>query len=352
MKAGLTLGLSHSEEPDRSARESIGRAVTTTFNGRRHSAADAFLTPARHRSNLSVRVDAPVQRLLFKQRRADGVVYGSGSAARTAHCRREIIVSAGTVNSPRLLIWSGIGPGNHLRRFRIEVIADLPGVGANLHDHSMLGVAAAVQPQLSINRELRGVRKLSNGLRWLLTQRSRVRRSAPSRRVARCSWVCSMSAICSSSPIQTFPQNASWPVATWTWASCAHTSARRCCKQPRKNSGKSVPASRTVRSAAGITSACASKVVNKYKVGKHFALTIEESDFQFHRIEQQVAAEAALDGLYVIRTSVPKKQMDSAEAVRSYKALAEVAMASTTPDRAKSPSRYYDACDDCRARST
>lgn len=66
------------------------------------------------------------------------------------------------------------------------------------------------------------------------------------------------------------------------------------------------------------------KVVNKYKVGKHFALTIEESDFQFHRIERQVAAEAALDGLYVIRTSVPKKQMNSAEAVRSYKALAEV----------------------------
>lgn len=66
------------------------------------------------------------------------------------------------------------------------------------------------------------------------------------------------------------------------------------------------------------------KVVNKYKVGKHFALTIEESDLRFHRIDKQVAAEAALDGLYVIRTSVPKKQMTSAEAVRSYKALAEV----------------------------
>lgn len=66
------------------------------------------------------------------------------------------------------------------------------------------------------------------------------------------------------------------------------------------------------------------KVVNKYKVGKHFALTIEESGLQFHRIEKQVAAEAALDGLYVIRTNVPKKQMNSAEAVRSYKALAEV----------------------------
>jgi len=66
------------------------------------------------------------------------------------------------------------------------------------------------------------------------------------------------------------------------------------------------------------------RVVNKYKVGKHFALTIEESDFAFQRLEGQIAAEAALDGLYVIRTSVPKKQMSSAEAVLSYKALAEV----------------------------
>ena len=66
------------------------------------------------------------------------------------------------------------------------------------------------------------------------------------------------------------------------------------------------------------------KVVNKYKVGKHFALTIEETGFEFQRLEKQIAAEAALDGIYVIRTSVPKKQMSSAEAVRSYKALAEV----------------------------
>jgi len=66
------------------------------------------------------------------------------------------------------------------------------------------------------------------------------------------------------------------------------------------------------------------KVVNKYNVGKHFALTIEDAHFEFHRLEKQVTAEAALDGIYVIRTSVPKQQMDSAEAVRSYKALAEV----------------------------
>ncbi len=66
------------------------------------------------------------------------------------------------------------------------------------------------------------------------------------------------------------------------------------------------------------------KVVNKYKVGKHFALTIQDTCFEFHRLEQQVRQEAALDGLYVIRTSVPAQQMTSADTVRSYKALAEV----------------------------
>lgn len=66
------------------------------------------------------------------------------------------------------------------------------------------------------------------------------------------------------------------------------------------------------------------KVLNKYKVGKHFALSIEESGFTFQRLDLQIAAEAALDGLYVIRTSVPKQQMSSAEAVRNYKALAQV----------------------------
>jgi transposase len=66
------------------------------------------------------------------------------------------------------------------------------------------------------------------------------------------------------------------------------------------------------------------KVVNKYKVGKHFSLAIEDTGFEFHRLEKQIEAEAALDGIYVIRTSLTKKQMSSAEAVRSYKALAEV----------------------------
>ena len=69
---------------------------------------------------------------------------------------------------------------------------------------------------------------------------------------------------------------------------------------------------------------CVGRVVNKYKVAKHFALKISDRRFDFHRVEDEIAAEAALDGIYVIRTSVPKKQMSAAEAVRNYKALANV----------------------------
>ena len=69
---------------------------------------------------------------------------------------------------------------------------------------------------------------------------------------------------------------------------------------------------------------CVGRVVNKYKVAKHFALKISDRRFDFHRVEEQIAAEAALDGIYVIRTSVPKKQMSAADAVRNYKALANV----------------------------
>jgi len=108
-------------------------------------------------------------------------------------------------------------------------------------------------------------------------------------------------------------------------AGSERTSARRSWRRRRRNFRKSTRASRTApcagRDKIGLR---VGKVVNKYKVGKHFALTIEENGFNYQRLEKQIAAEAALDGIYVIRTSVAKKQMTSAEAVRSYKALAEV----------------------------
>ena len=107
----------------------------TARNGRRSSAAVAYLKPARKRRNLSVRTGARVLRVLVENGRATGVEYVLGGKTRVIHARREVIMSAGAINTPKLLMLSGIGPAAELRRHGIAVLHDLPGVGQNLQDH-------------------------------------------------------------------------------------------------------------------------------------------------------------------------------------------------------------------------
>jgi len=112
------------------------------LNGRRHSAAAAFLAPAMSRPNFEIYSRARVTRLLIERGRAVGVEYvrdGSGERMR-AHAAREVVLCAGAIESPRLLMLSGIGSADHLRAHGIDVDADLPGVGRNLQDHLKLSV--------------------------------------------------------------------------------------------------------------------------------------------------------------------------------------------------------------------
>jgi choline dehydrogenase len=108
--------------------------------GRRASAATVFLEPILDRPNLRVETGAHVTRVLFEGTRAVGVAYLQGGEAKEARARREVIVSAGALQSPKVLMLSGIGPAAHLREHGIEVVADLPGVGQNLQDHVQLPV--------------------------------------------------------------------------------------------------------------------------------------------------------------------------------------------------------------------
>ncbi|MFC4508314.1 MULTISPECIES: GMC family oxidoreductase [Streptomyces] len=103
--------------------------------GRRQSAADAYLSPALNRPNLTVVTDTVVHRLLFDGTRCTGVEYGIGSEARRATTGGEVVLTAGTIGSAQLLLRSGIGPGTDLRQAQVEVFHELPGVGQNLHDH-------------------------------------------------------------------------------------------------------------------------------------------------------------------------------------------------------------------------
>lgn len=122
---------------DYNGRDQEGVAVyqITTRKGMRESAATAFLAPARKRANLSVVTEAFATKILFDGSRATGVEYIAGGKALIAKARREVIVSAGAVNSPMLLQHSGLGPGELLRQYEIPVVRALPAVGRNLQDH-------------------------------------------------------------------------------------------------------------------------------------------------------------------------------------------------------------------------
>lgn len=113
----------------------VGYTDTTTRDGRRCSAAVAFLKPAHNRRNLTVRTGARSHRLLIENGRCRGVIYERDGTLHTARADSEVIVSAGAIGSPHLLLLSGIGPADDLNRLGIRVNADLPGVGRNLHDH-------------------------------------------------------------------------------------------------------------------------------------------------------------------------------------------------------------------------
>ena len=121
--------------------EGFGRRQSTHLNGRRVSTATAFLRPARDRKNLTVITNGLADRVTFTGRRATGVTLQVGTQTRVLNARREVIVCAGAVASPLILMRSGIGAGAELRRHGIDVVHDLPGVGRNLQDH----IASVVQ---------------------------------------------------------------------------------------------------------------------------------------------------------------------------------------------------------------
>jgi choline dehydrogenase-like flavoprotein len=116
-------------------------------NGRRHSAAAAFLTPVLTRPNLTIWPDSRLLRVTMDGRRVTGVEVGRAKAIERVTVSREVIVAAGVIESPKILMLSGIGPADALRSHGITVVADLPGVGANLHDHPKVSLRwSARQP--------------------------------------------------------------------------------------------------------------------------------------------------------------------------------------------------------------
>jgi choline dehydrogenase len=135
VKAAQTLGVPFTADFNQGAPGGAGYLQFTARGGRRCSAADAFLSKVRSNSRLRVVTGAQVNRLLFDHQRAVGIEYEHRGQRRTLRCAGEVLLAAGAFGSPKLLMLSGVGPAEQLRRFGIPVVADLRGVGQNLQDH-------------------------------------------------------------------------------------------------------------------------------------------------------------------------------------------------------------------------
>jgi len=133
--AGSEAGYPVNPDFNGAQQEGFGRYQFTIRKARRWSTASAYLRPALHRPNLTVETEALTRRILLDQGRAVGVAYRRDGQEQTAHAAREVLLAAGAVNSPQILMLSGIGNGDHLRRHGIAPRVDLPEVGRNLQDH-------------------------------------------------------------------------------------------------------------------------------------------------------------------------------------------------------------------------
>jgi choline dehydrogenase len=140
-EAAVEAGHPVAEDLNSGSGEGVGWSEYTVLHGTRQSAADAYLTPVLDRSNLDVVTGANVRRLMVNGGRCQGVEYTVDGDSRSATAEREVVLAAGTIASPQLLLLSGIGPAAQLREADITVVADRPGVGENLHEHPQAGVA-------------------------------------------------------------------------------------------------------------------------------------------------------------------------------------------------------------------
>ncbi len=164
VESAVERGLSRTDDFNGAEQDGVGFYQVTQRKGRRHSAAAAFLTPVLGRPNLTVETGALAHRVVVENGRALGVDYARHGHVVMARADREVILAGGAVNSPQLLMLSGIGPADHLREHGIPVVVDAPEVGENLQDHLLVIVAYRSRKPVS----LAGAESLSNIARYVM----------------------------------------------------------------------------------------------------------------------------------------------------------------------------------------
>ncbi|WP_181708301.1 choline dehydrogenase [Chthonobacter rhizosphaerae] len=168
VEAGVEAGFAPTDDYNGFRQEGFGPMEMTVWKGKRWSAADAYLKPALKRENVTLSTRTLARRILFEGRRAVGVEVERGGRIEVVRARREVIVSASSINSPKLLLLSGIGPAEDLKRQGIAVLSDRPGVGRNLQDHLECYIQQEAKLPITLNGHLSLFAKGRIGLEWLL----------------------------------------------------------------------------------------------------------------------------------------------------------------------------------------
>jgi choline dehydrogenase len=169
VEAGRQAGYQVTGDYNGEKQEGFGPMEQTVFNGRRWSAANAYLKPALKRKNCTI-VRALARRIVIEDGRATGVEIERGGTVETVHAHREVIVAASSINSPKLLMLSGIGPASDLIEHGIKVVANRPGVGRNLQDHLELYIQMAASQPVTLYKYWNLLGKAWVGAQWLFTK--------------------------------------------------------------------------------------------------------------------------------------------------------------------------------------
>jgi choline dehydrogenase len=169
LESAIELGFPRNEDFNGASQEGVGYHQTTTRKGRRCSTAVGYLRPAMQRPNLRVMTEALTEKIVFEGRQAIGVSFGRNGQVVTARARREVILCGGAVNSPQLLMLSGIGPSEHLAELGIPVLHHLPGVGQSLQDHYSAPIKLKCRLPITVNDVMQSnAKKLKIGLQYMM----------------------------------------------------------------------------------------------------------------------------------------------------------------------------------------
>jgi len=168
IEAGRQAGYPVTQDYNGRQQEGFGPMEATIWKGRRWSAANAYLKPAMAKGNVHL-VRGLARRVVFEGRRAVGVEVAARDGVRVIRAAREVVLAASSINSPKLLMLSGIGPAAHLRTHGVEVLADRPGVGANLQDHLEIYLQIAASQPVTLFKYWNLFGKAWVGAQWLFT---------------------------------------------------------------------------------------------------------------------------------------------------------------------------------------